>query len=75
MSDSLTALLGYISIHLMLLFIDVSEELKTVECNFNTSHVTVYQKRTHMVLRDTYISIHLMLLFIGPGLEKEHGSD
>ena len=59
---------NYISIHLMLLFIFIREEYLTEEANFNTSHVTVYQKDWTAKVADSTISIHLMLLFI----EEDH---
>ena len=48
----------------MLLFIFIREEYLTEEANFNTSHVTVYQKDWTAKVADSTISIHLMLLFI-----------
>ena len=52
----------------MLLFIFIREEYLTEEANFNTSHVTVYQKDWTAKVADSTISIHLMLLFI----EEDH---
>ena len=48
----------------MLLFIFIREEYLTEEANFNTSHVTVYQKDWTAKVADSTISIYLMLLFI-----------
>ena len=53
-----------ISIHLMLLFIITINAERFQFCNFNTSHVTVYQMRIWTRSDRTGISIHLMLLFI-----------
>ena len=52
----------------MLLFIFIREEYLTEEANFNTSHVTVYQKDWTAKVADSTISIHLMLLSI----EEDH---
>ena len=54
----------YISIHLMLLFINKTMQELNIKYNFNTSHVTVYRLVHFQVLVQELISIHLMLLFI-----------
>ena len=53
-----------ISIHLMLLFILLILYHKVKHIYFNTSHVTVYHRKTKKESYTTKISIHLMLLFI-----------
>ena len=53
-----------ISIHLMLLFINISACLFLIFRYFNTSHVTVYRIYPLASSVSTEISIHLMLLFI-----------
>ena len=57
----------WISIHLMLLFINQDHHTFLQYQDFNTSHVTVYRIRTVWVWKHNGISIHLMLLFITPG--------
>ena len=54
----------WISIHLMLLFINQDHHTFLQYQDFNTSHVTVYRIRTVWVWKHNGISIHLMLLFI-----------
>ena len=53
-----------ISIHLMLLFIQIQNPDQRNDIYFNTSHVTVYQYLYPLLLWILQISIHLMLLFI-----------
>ena len=54
----------HISIHLMLLFINVAKFEISPAPHFNTSHVTVYQGFHKTLHHLSIISIHLMLLFI-----------
>ena len=54
----------YISIHLMLLFIEKLDNGEVLSKDFNTSHVTVYRNLEERTKRRRSISIHLMLLFI-----------
>ena len=54
---------SFISIHLMLLFIDMMIALSTVEWNFNTSHVTVYlyvPKKLYKQIKFQYISCYCL---------------
>ena len=55
---------SWISIHLMLLFIDKDSLPFQKKEHFNTSHVTVYLSIFSMASSSDVISIHLMLLFI-----------
>ena len=57
----------FISIHLMLLFIDLSILQQDFHIYFNTSHVTVYRRKKQGFPICSAISIHLMLLFIFTG--------
>ena len=54
-----------VSIHLMLLFIDLQvRRLCPVLLSFNTSHVTLYRDSRWKCKNRRKVSIHLMLLFI-----------
>ena len=55
---------AFISIHLMLLFINISPVNLLIRTHFNTSHVTVYRYTRSSPTSSNLISIHLMLLFI-----------
>ena len=53
-----------VSIHLMLLFINITQERWIHMAGFNTSHVTLYHLIKGIRLTTPRVSIHLMLLFI-----------
>ena len=53
-----------VSIHLMLLFIMMQQQVPQQMQSFNTSHVTVYLRQISVTASRTCVSIHLMLLFI-----------
>ena len=54
-----------VSIHLMLLFIQMAKVKDTGYRSFNTSHVTLYRYSWQYWYKLELVSIHLMLLFIG----------
>ena len=54
----------HVSIHLMLLFINITQERWIHMAGFNTSHVTLYHLIKGIRLTTPRVSIHLMLLFI-----------
>ena len=54
----------FVSIHLMLLFIDIPSKLRDDLTGFNTSHVTLYHPCRSYYRSFSWVSIHLMLLFI-----------
>ena len=66
----------FVSIHLMLLFIPVTQIQQPIISSFNTSHVTLYQIKEIKIIIKYTVSIHLMLLFIMHRhiLEVDHSS-
>ena len=64
LQDPLPPAFWHISIHPMLRFIKKVQKERNLQRNFNTSHVTVYQRRITKTPAKYSISIHPMLRFI-----------